>query len=125
MRRQCHRREIDPGRSCEMGVEGSAPRRLPDGKPAVPVEVRDSGELPAFLKAVADLGATFFVCQFTPEQTTPEARRRAWIGTEGTAKEFRAFASACRNAGLDFYVNLKTAVHSPRRARRRRRGGKI
>ena len=51
---------------CEFGVEGPAPHDLPDVTLAESVVQRSSAELPVFLKAIKDLGAEFFVCQFTP-----------------------------------------------------------
>jgi hypothetical protein len=48
---------------CEFGVEGEPP-------PA-------AADLDVYLKAIRDLGAEFFVCQFTPERNPKTAGRRA------------------------------------------------
>jgi hypothetical protein len=97
---------------CEFGVEGPAPHDLPDVKLAESVVRRSSEELPVFLKATKDLGAEFFVCQFTPPQNTAAAKSRAWIGTEGTQDNVRSFAAACKKAGLTFFINQEITNYS-------------
>ena len=84
---------------CRLGVEGPAPARA---------------EWPAFMRAVRELGADFFVCQFLPEMTTPEARKSSWIsaGLEATPEGLGTFAAACRAAGLAFILNEEITNYS-------------
>jgi hypothetical protein len=79
--------------NCEFGVEGPAPRSAPaiDEKKLPPfvqkcfrepgrVWGRADAEMPAFIAAVRDLGATFLVFGANPEANTPQARRLLWAG---------------------------------------------
>ena len=111
---------------CEFGVEGDTPH----GAPAMAKEElttpfirkcfkepgkvwgQSDAEMPAFIRATRDLGATFFIYNAIPEQNTPQARRLRWVGNDGSEEGFRRFAAICKGAGLTFYVNTQACSYS-------------
>ena len=99
---------------CEFGVEGPVPRSTPIMAKAElttpyiqkcfkePGKVwgRSDAELPGFMRAIHDLGATFLIHVATPEQNTPQARRLRYDRQARRKRQQDQYLSAGRGEGI-------------------------
>jgi hypothetical protein len=85
--------------NCEFGVEGSAPH--------------EAKALDEFLKATRELGADFIVCQFSPKNYNPAARKKdsGWLW-EGTKENFNELSLACRKYNMSFFANQEVTNYT-------------